>query len=164
MNRTKVIFLVLALILVGEIALTSFLALVFYQATPNSILAQQTIIGRIPGLLGGIRVLDRAFNIFYWGRSSPEKLSQYALEIAAEDLQKIEQSLPNDLPSPWYGNVFLTDDAKVQVNGVFRANGKEYDVEVRVRGDIFNHWAYRKKSWRIKFSDELFEGKKEINL
>ena len=164
MNRIKVLFGILIALLLFEIGLSGFLGLVFYQATPNSVLARQTIIGRIPGVLGGIRVLDRTFNIFYWGSSVPEELPQYAISVAPADLQKIEEVLPKNVPSPWYGNVFLTDDAKIWVDGVFHAHGKEYAIKMRVRGDLFNHWAYRKKSWRVKFMDELFDGKKEINL
>src|SRR3989338_1111957 len=165
MNRLKIFLGVLAAVLVAEFAAVSALSLLVYQVTPKSTLAHDTFIGRVPGLLAGLRVLDRSFNVLYRGHSAPEKLLHYELKIDAADMQKIEESLPTDLPSPWYGNVFLTENAKEWVKGTFVADGQEYAVDVRVRGDIFNHWAYRKKSWRIKFPDDkLFQGIREMNL
>lgn len=141
------------------------LALLVYQSIPASTLVHQTFIGKIPGLLAGIRVLDRSLNVFYWGPSSPEEVPEYALHIDPVDLRNIDENLPTQLPSPWYGNLFLTEDAKDWVDGRFVANGKEYDVAVRVRGDLFNHWAYRKKSWRVRFKDsQTFRGMTNLNL
>src|SRR3989338_197016 len=164
MNRLKIILGVIAAALAIEFLIFILLAVLVYQATPKSTLARETFIGQMPGLLSGLRVLDRTLNVFYRGPKAPEALPHYELSIDPADLQKIEDSLPKDLPSPWYGNVFLTEDAKEWVDGTLIADDREYDVKVRVRGDIFNHWAYRKKSWRIEFKDELFNGIKEINL
>lgn len=165
MKAVKIILGVLAAALVAEFIVAILLAVLLYEATPKSVLAHQTFIGRIPGFLSGIRILDRSTNVLYRGPKPPEPLPHYALAIDPADLQKIEESLPKELPSPWYGNVFLTEDAKQWVKGTFRAADQEYDVSVRVRGDIFNHWAYRKKSWRIKFqNDQLFRGIREMNL
>ena len=164
MKLLKIILGIIAAALVAEFAVAVLLAVLVYQATPKSTLAHDTFIGRIPGLLAGLRVLDRTTNVFYRGPSAPEELPHYELMIDKADLQKIEDSLPKGLPSPWYGNVFLTEDAKTWANGTFRTDDKDYEVKVRVRGDIFNHWAYRKKSWRIEFKDELYKGIKEMNL
>ena len=165
MRSFRVLIGILATLTALSFAGVFLVGLLLYQVTPQSILAQQTFLAQIPGLLSGMRLLDRSTNIFYRGPRAPEPLPQYALRIDSQDIRKIEEQLPTELPSPWYGNVFLTEDAKEWVKGKFVADGKEYDVEARVRGDIFNHWAYRKKSWRIKFDgDDLFRGMKEINL
>ncbi len=165
MKALKILLGVLAAALIVEFIAAIALAVLVYQVTPKSILAKDTFIGRVPGLLSGVRVLDRTLNMFYRGPAAPEELPSYAIKVDPADLAKIEESLPTDLPSPWYGNVFLTEDAKQWAKATFTAEGKEYPVTLRVRGDIFNHWAYRKKSWRLKFpSDQLFRGIKELNL
>lgn len=165
MKSWRVLLGVVGAVLVCEIAFSAALAVIVYQALPKSVLARQTFIGSVPGLLAGARVLDRSLNVFYWGPASPEPLPQYALTVAPEDLRRIEESLPRELPSPWYGNLFLTEDAKEWVPGLFHADGQEYAVEVRVRGDIFNHWAYQKKSWRVRLKDgKVFRGMREFNL
>lgn len=141
------------------------LALLLYQSIPSSTLVRQTFIGKIPGLLAGVRVFDRSLNVFYWGPSTPEEVPEYALHINPADLRNIDENLPTQLPSPWYGNLFLTEDRKDWADGRFVADGKEYDVAVRVRGDLFNHWAYRKKSWRVRFKDgKAFRGMTDISL
>lgn len=140
-------------------------AIVVYQAVPSSVLAQETLVGRFPGVLVGVRVLDRMLNPLFRGPPPPETLPLYELRIPPADLQSIEENLPTELPSPWYGNLFLTEDRKGWVSGRFRADGEEYDVTVRVRGDLFNHWAYRKKSWRVRFKDgKTFRGMRDISL
>ena len=165
MRRTHITLGILGAILGAQIVVTGFLALLLYQVTPNQTLASQTFIGRVPGLLALIRAADRIPNVFYRGPAASEPLPHYALKVDPEDLAKVEDALPKDRPSPWYGNVFLTDDAKVWVPATFSADGTDYDVTIRVRGDIFNHWFYRKKSWRVKFEkDDLFQGKRQINL
>jgi hypothetical protein len=165
MRRLKVLLGILLILLVLQGVALFMLGLVVYQSTPNSILARQTIIGRMPGLLSMVRLVDRAGNVFYRGPTTKGHLPRYSLNIAPEDWDKIIKNIPTELPSSSYGNLFLTDDAKVWVDGDFIHDGKEYDVKVRVRGDLFNHWAYRKKSLRIKFDkDNLFRGMREINL
>jgi hypothetical protein len=156
-------------VLVGFIVLQGvgllLLGLLFYQTTPAGVIARQSFIGKIPGVLSLVRVLDRSTNVFYRGSTSPDPLPLYALQVDKKDLLKIEKALPKKPPSPAYGNLFLQDENKVWVKGTFFEDGEKYDVKVRVRGDLFNHWAYRKKSWRIKFSkDKLFHGMRQISL
>ena len=44
-------------------------------------------------------------------------------------------------------------------------NGKLYNVELRYRGDMFYHWALKKKSWRVKTKKKrLFEEMQRFNL
>ncbi len=141
------------------------LAIIVYQTVPKNVLAEDTIIGKFPGILVGVRIVDRILNPFFRGPRPPDPLPLYELSITADDLRKIDRELPTALPSPWYGNLFLTEDRKDWVDGRFVADGKEYDVAVRVRGDLFNHWAYQKKSWRVRFKDgKTFRGMTDINL
>lgn len=165
MRRLHIILSLIALLIIVQAVGLLLLGLLIYQATPHNTLARQTFISQIPGVLSSVRVLDRSLNFLYRGQKPSEELQHYRLDIANEDMKRIEDSLPTELPSPWYGNLFLTEDAKDWAAAVFTADGETYDVKVRVRGDIFNHWAYRKKSWRVKFPTEhLFHGMREINL
>ncbi|KKW44126.1 MAG: hypothetical protein UY90_C0019G0012, partial [Candidatus Peregrinibacteria bacterium GW2011_GWA2_54_9] len=165
MRRLHIILSIIALLVAVQAVGLLLLGLLIYQATPHDTLARRTFISQIPGMLSSVRVLDRSMNFLYRGQRPPEELPSYRLDIADEDLQRIEDSLPTELPSPWYGNLFLTEDAKDWTDAVFTADGETYDVKIRVRGDIFNHWAYRKKSWRVKFQKEhLFHGMREINF
>ncbi|PIR53245.1 hypothetical protein COU76_02015 [Candidatus Peregrinibacteria bacterium CG10_big_fil_rev_8_21_14_0_10_49_10] len=165
MRRLHLILGIITLLLTVLGVGMALLGLLIYQATPNSVLAHETFVGRMPGVLRTVRLLDHSLNVFYRGQKPPEKLPRYKLDIDRDDLARIEASLPTELPSPWYGNFFLTEDSKLWAKGVFTADGESYDVKVRVRGDIFNHWAYRKKSWRVEFpKDHLFRGMREVNL
>lgn len=59
----------------------------------------------------------------------------------------------------------LTDDLKKWCPAIFIYNNKKHHVKIRVRGDTSDHWASKKKSWRIKFKQgEAFDGIKELNL
>lgn len=165
MRSLKVFISVFCGLLAVTLLGVGLLALLLYQSISSSTLVHQTFIGRIPGLLAGVRVLDRSLNAFYWGPSAPAEIPQYDLHIDPADLRKIDENLPTALPSPWYGNLFLTEDRKDWVDGRFVSDGQEYDVAVRVRGDLFNHWAYRKKSWRVRFKDgRTFRGMKDVSL
>jgi len=99
-------------------------------------------------------------------------LPVYDLKIKRLEYLKIENSVAQ---AKKLG--FMTDDNRVWANGKFRYQGEEYDVQVRVRGDLSPHWAGPKKSWRIKFGKDKveengqikkeeipFNGKKQINL
>ena len=165
MNRLKLSLGILTALIVVQGVLLGGLAIIVYQAVPKGVLAQDTLVGKFPGILVGVRVLDRFLNSFFRGPRPPEPLPLYELRIAAADLQRIEENLPTQLPSPWYGNLFLTEDRKDWTDGQFIADGEAYDVAVRVRGDLFNHWAYRKKSWRVRFKDgKSFHGMTDLSL
>ncbi|OGF31115.1 hypothetical protein A2533_02595 [Candidatus Falkowbacteria bacterium RIFOXYD2_FULL_35_9] len=52
-----------------------------------------------------------------------------------------------------------------KVSGIFKYNGLEYKVKVRVRGDNLLHFATPTKSLRIDFNDpKIFDNKNSINL
>lgn len=165
MHRLKLSIGILTALMVAQGVVLGGLAIIVYQAVPKGILAQDTLVGKFPGILVGVRILDRFLNPLFLGSRPPEPLPLYELRVAAADLQRIEENLPTTLPSPWYGNLFLTEDRKDWANGQFIADGEKYDVAVRVRGDLFNHWAYRKKSWRVRFKDsQTFRGMTDLSL
>lgn len=165
MRNLRIIIGIISLLIAVQAVGLLLLAILIYQSTPNSVLARDTFIAKIPGVLSTVRLLDRSMNMWYWGPKSPEELPLYSLRISKESLAAIEEALPTELPSPWYGNLFLNDDSKEWADAVFTEGNESYDVKIRVRGDIFNHWAYRKKSWRIRFpSEKLFHGMREVNF
>lgn len=59
----------------------------------------------------------------------------------------------------------LKDSDKTWFPAKFYADNEEFDVKIRLRGDLSNHWAHDKKSWRVKFrKDHLYKGLREINF
>ena len=163
--RSAIILRIVLVLIVLELIGVMLLGLLAYQAIPQNELANNTFVGRIPGVLSLIRYVDRLPNFLYRGPTPPEALPQYSIRIDGNSLQEIEDNLPTELPSEWYDHLFLTDESRHWINATFEADGEIYDVKMRVRGDLFNHWAYNKKSWRIKFDkDKLFQGMREINL
>jgi len=158
MNRLK--FIIMSLLVIAAIQLVALLGLtfVFYQVTPNGVLARDTFIGRIQPVLLFARLADRSLNVLYRGPKAPGDIPLYQIDIATEELVKLDAEIAKL-------DVFLEDDAKFWIPATFRANGETYDVEMHIRGDRFNHWQFRKKSWRVKFKkDHLFRGMREISL
>ncbi|MFQ5630331.1 MAG: CotH kinase family protein, partial [bacterium] len=97
----------------------------------------------------------------------------YDLKIKHREYAKIEQAVEAAKKQGW-----MDDDLKVWARAKFIVNGEVYNVKVRVRGDLPNHWRGPKKSWRIKFSKEkvteadgtvrdeprMFENTRQMNL
>lgn len=134
------------------------MTLLMYQITPKSVLARDTFIGRIQPLMLMVRLADRSLNTFYRGPTPPAEVPFYSIEIDDADLTLLEEKLEKL-------DVFLEDDAKIWMDITFTADGEKYDAKMRVRGDRFNHWQFRKKSWRVKFpKDHLFRGMREMTL
>jgi len=92
-----------------------------------------------------------------WRYLLPSGLPSYRLEIAADDLKKLEAAIPKGFDSE------LSDDA-TWVPATFHAEGKDYKVKVRNRGLLPSHWKYRQKSWRVRFTKDLFHGYEELNF
>lgn len=99
-------------------------------------------------------------------------LPVYDLDINHEQMGVIEDAIEAAKKQGW-----MSDDLKVWTDAKFYHDGQEYDVKVRVRGDLAAHWRNTKKSWRIKFSRQEIEydgeiinepiyldGKRQINL
>ena len=59
----------------------------------------------------------------------------------------------------------MTDRLKQWFPATFDYRGDSWKVHIRLKGDLANHWAHRKKSWRIRFSkDKLFQGRRVVDL
>jgi hypothetical protein len=96
----------------------------------------------------------------------------YDLKIGRQQYAILEQAAEKAEQKGW-----MSDDLKIWVNARFFSNGQEYNVKIRLRGDLPNHWRGIKKSFRIKFTRQTlndngrsfkekvyFKGKRQINL
>jgi spore coat protein CotH len=59
---------------------------------------------------------------------------------------------------------FLTAADRHWVPATFVHDGERYPARLRLRGDLPVHWRGERHSYRIKFKERLFAGRKEINL
>ena len=85
-----------------------------------------------------------------------DKLPTYALEISDENLQKLNDSLPQEFMTVIYYD-------KIYVPAKFSYQGKEYDVQVRYRGDTAVHWNAPKRSYHVRFNKDMpFFGFREL--
>lgn len=96
-------------------------------------------------------------------KSNKKQLPKYNLKVSPESLRMIQLQI-QELTKGGDLTAVLTDDKKMWVKAIFQAD-KDYEVKIRIRGDLSNHWAYAKKSWRVKFKKEdLYKGYKQIDL
>src|SRR3989338_11357632 len=86
-----------------------------------------------------------------------DNVPTYELTIEPSELEKINQSLPASYMDTTYTK-------KVFATARFEADGKIYDVKLRYRGDNAQHWNAPKKSYLIRFENELFHGMRAISL
>lgn len=94
------------------------------------------------------------------GESSVTKLPDFDIKVNPVNQRRIEMK-SQELAKKGY----MGGNDKLWVPATFYAGGKEYDVKIRTRGDLPNHWIRNKKSWRVRFKkDDLFKGYREINL
>jgi hypothetical protein len=120
-----------------------------------------------------IALADGLFNPFR-NRSALLKsgLPIYNLKIGRQRYATLEKVAEEARKKGW-----MSDDLKVWVNAKFIHEDREYNVKVRIRGDMPNHWSGPKKSWRVKFGKQklndngkiikervFFNGKRQINL
>lgn len=110
-------------------------------------------------VIRSIRGLTDIIYLPYYFKKSD--LPVYQLEINSEDLAFLNQNLP-----PAYSDdIHLTEEYRQYVPAKFIAQGREYSVEVRYRGDTSAHWSAEKKSWLIKFKKgDLFKGMRRMHL
>lgn len=79
-------------------------------------------------------------------------LPVYNLKIRSQEYARLDSVARESVKKGW-----MSDDLKVWANGQLFYNGKKYNVKVRLRGDLPNHWQNPKKSYRIRFGNQLVE-------
>jgi hypothetical protein len=127
------------LIYVIQVLLMVFLISVFMKSTSNFYdfaLKTNTKGGRFSSYLkeGFESHLSKIYSIFY--SSSSSLFKRVDIFVDSNDLS----DLNNDLPSSGFR----------YKKGIFVADGISYESKFRYRGDYFVHWAYDKKSIRVK--------------
>ena len=91
----------------------------------------------------------------------PNELPRYELVIDPEKLEEMEAALPDR----GAGERALLKEHKVWKSAKLRYEGRIYDVKVRFRGLLVNHWGWQKRSWRVKLKDDArIDGRKEFDL
>src|SRR3989338_4511914 len=106
-----------------------------------------------------IKIEDLPYIIY---RFKPSSLPVYNLTIDQKDWNFLNKNLPD--PDNWR-EIYYDEKYDGYKPAKFTFNGKTYDVKVRYRGGMPDHWADTKKSWRVKFpADNLFLGQRAINL
>lgn len=84
----------------------------------------------------------------------------FKIKLAPKYLRKIQEQVQKLLKRN-----YMSDDLKVWYPAKFYHEGEEYPIKIRLRGDMSEHWAGAKKSWRLKFNKEkLFQGRRELDL
>ncbi len=91
--------------------------------------------------------------------AAPDALPLYRLHIEAGPLRELTAFREGILDV-----AFLPPDRRLWIPAEFEADGERYPVRIRIRGDLPAHWREDKHSYRVKFDDRLFRGRREINL
>jgi len=95
-------------------------------------------------------------------------LPVYDIKIGRLEWNTLQKTAEEAVARGW-----LNEDLRTWVPATFIHDGQAYKIEMRLRGDQSRHWSGPKKSYRIKFSDQVvagqrveryFEGKHQINL
>jgi len=91
--------------------------------------------------------------------AEPAPLPAYRLRIEPAPLRALQ-----DFRDRIHDNKFLPPGERLWIPATFEHGGERYPVRLRIRGDLPAHWRGEQISYRLKFTDRLFEGRKEINL
>ncbi|MCF6311083.1 MAG: CotH kinase family protein [Verrucomicrobiales bacterium] len=84
----------------------------------------------------------------------------FRIKISASHLRQVQEQVHQLIERK-----FMSDDLKVWHPATFYHGADEYKIKIRLRGDMPEHWANAKKSWRLKFDKEkLFQGRRELDL
>lgn len=99
-------------------------------------------------------------------------LPVYDLQISHQQMAVVESTIDEALQQG-----YMSEEQQVWGDARFYYDGQEYNVDVRLRGDLPPHWEGQKKSWRIRFGRQnleyngeqlrepvYFQGKRAINL
>jgi spore coat protein CotH len=96
---------------------------------------------------------------FFFYQFFPSRLPAYQLFVKGQDLDQLFRSLPDPNQTRFVASF------DVWVPGVFIADGENYKVKIRNRGNGAVHWANPKKSWRVKFTGgKTYRGLKTIDF
>jgi len=105
--------------------------------------------------LGWLGDLPLALDIYYLPLMvKGSDLPEYRIKIDEEILSEINNSLPKQRGC--FGWDIFEDNRQYE-RASLKLDGQDYEVKLKVRGDCFDHWINRKKSWKIKFEDVLPE-------
>ncbi len=150
--KTLLTFFLFGLLLISFI-LTTVLSYAYFYEIPR-----WKIIEYIPNPLRlVIDAIRNAPYLIYIFKSS--NLPVYNLYIDSKNYEKLNKTLPNAF------NVTLSAENKISVPAKFVYNNTAKDIKVKYRGDKYTHWAFKKKSWGLKFNEnDLFDGTSEIKL
>ncbi len=91
----------------------------------------------------------------------------YEIYIDKKDLDEMSQGLPKTPAgsSPEFWTIPLKKENKISKKAIFQHNEKEYNVEIRFRGDFATHWKDPKKSFKISFPENnKFYGTETLKL
>lgn len=102
-----------------------------------------------------IKIIDTPF--YFYAAFFPDNLDNYNLAIKSKDFQELQDNLSSFIKDK------NPESFKKEVSAEFKKGNDSIKAKVRYRGDNPNHWAFEKKSWRIKF-ETPFEGKEAIDL
>jgi len=94
------------------------------------------------------KFLDPFYNFQIQFKS--KKFPQYHIQVSAKNLEKILSKLP-----PADSSQMLTIANKPEVAAIFIADNKQYQITLSVRGEQGPHWRDAKKSWRVKFINQI---------
>ena len=105
---------------------------------------------------------SKFLNYMSGAKDQPSEIdfSTYEIKISPKYLRQLQTQIQQLSKTG-----IMTGQLKTWYPAYFFHGGEDYKVKIRVRGDLGNHWAHEKKSWRVKFKKEkLFEGRREIDL
>jgi len=149
------------------VAVNAVLVLAYMSNNRNQLIYSPIAKAGLPFYRSAREVINAAIDSTYvFAMRRDVGIPQYRLEIATDDLRKLNNALPSSLDNEVIAGSILFDEAlKDTVKGVLHYGDKAYDVKVRYRGLNPNHWTRPKKSWQIKFNkDTPFQGIRTLKL
>jgi len=74
----------------------------------------------------------------------------YWMYAENKDLEKLNENLP--------------DSGMNSIKGYLEFNNKTYEISARYRGDMYYHWNFKKKSWRINLKGKMISSSDKFNI
>lgn len=126
---------------------------------------RQTIFFQFSSFYENAKTNSEVFNLT---KEIPGSFPQWKIKIKPAHMRTINsitKRLIDKNKAKGWGYPILTNKDKVWFPAKFYADGIEYKVKIRIRGDGGIHWMHEKKSWRIRFKkDQLFNGNRYLDL